>query len=583
MNGGRCQRIDMKKLRHFQGSYISLLLPLIFACSPPGQPDGEESPNVVATLEATQAVFNGQQIPAGPLNDAAIQSITNNGGWTCSGTLLTNNFVLTATHCRSNGSSPITVTYGQTCVSDANCNGRARCIINANGSFCGATVVQTYNNPFGGSNNQVDLWRLSNPIAAASSPSGKYNIAQQVWYGAKASVLNQPVTALGRNICNTTTPFGTLLQGQFSVAQVNTTWSVLLNSVNGSGLVSGDSGGPNYLNSSLTNNTNVLLGPTVQTAGSCVANNVGSPHVITEVQAWFDDSLFSPPALLQSGVTGYAMAMNATGAISAFTSGPTAYVRTCTTEPCDARGTWTPQQAVVTGSVISAPALATDTVGAQLLVSVPWPDGSGNMYTIGAAGNTAPLTLLGGSCASAPAAASRPGTNPPTIDVGCIGSDGTVWMTYRLNGNWRSSGVYSIGKPAVSLITTAAPAVVSTDASTTYVFVAATDGSVRFIKGVSGLGWGAWSTLAGGGITRVAAASYGPNRVDVVAVTNSGAMYHKFLDAAGWAPNWIQITLGTWSPTMTPFAAAFSGQLAKINIGSVDAWSNAHVQRYSDF
>ena len=90
--------------------------------------------------------------------------------------------------------------------------------------------------------------------------------------------------------------------------------------------------------------------------------------------------------------------------------------------------------------------------------------------------------------------------------------------------------------------------------------------------------------LGGGGVTRVAATSYASSRVDVFAVVNTGVLYHKFLDAGvGWSPNWLNITRGGWSASVAPFAAAYSGHKARMNVGSVDPGRNAWDQRYSDW
>ncbi len=541
---------------------------------------------VLATFSATAlAVVNGTQLPAGQLNDSAVASARSDDGQTCSGTLLTNNWVVSAWHCRNFApNSKLSVFYNQSCnpaKGDADCSARgAKCVSNYNGGFnCGAEVAQVYDSPDVFTGNQVNLWRLKTPIKAAST-NGKWTIAQPVYFGSKSSLSGKNVTVLGTACPSGQPPWATLVRGTFKVSGFNT-WSYILNRVGSYGIVAGDSGGPGYLN---LGGTNVLIGTTVDGGFPCQLSS-GSQHDLTEVQAWFDDTLFSAPGVLQSNVGGYAMGMNATGAVAAFNSGYAYYVTTCASEPCDARGAWTtPQSVLGTLSPAPAPAIAIDSPGAQIIIdNDPYPYGSGEMFAQGVAGNTSPTTFIGGGCASTPGASSRPGTNPPTIDVGCIGSDGNVWVTFRLGGAWRSGGLYSLGKPT-SLVSTSPPAIVSTDANTTYVFVVATDGSVRYRIGVSGSGWGSWRSLQGGGVTRVAAASYASSRVDVIAVTSNGAMYHKFLDAgSGWAPNWLQLTKGGWSESVAPFAAAYSGDKARMNVGSVDFWNNAQVQRYSDW
>jgi hypothetical protein len=427
-----------------------------------------------------------------------------------------------------------------------------------------------YDNPFAGSNprNQVELVQLRTPIANVAGQ--KYSIAQPVWFGAKSSLQYKNATILGAACAN----WPSLVMGSFTVSQLET-WAYDVSPTGSAGLVPGDSGGPGYVNMS---GTNYLVGTTVAVDSLTCKTQGGSQHDLTEVQAWFDDTLFDHPRVIQAGADAYAQAMTPTGAVATFRWGNTVYYSSCTREPCDARGNWSPPvPAWTTASPSMAPSIAFDPPDSQIFVNMA--DGSTFALHVSSNNQVVGQQYLGGTCTSPIAADTRPGTSPPILDIACLGQDMTVYTNHRASGAWR--GFYSLGVPPPRLKAGAAPAIVSTDANTTWVFAVGADGAVWLRKGVSGSGWSAWSSLGGGGVAQVAAASYGPSRLDVVAVTSQGAMYHRVADPL-WTPNWLPITRGNWSAAAPPFAASYNSHLGRLNIGSVGS-GNAWVQRYSDW
>jgi len=180
-----------------------------------------------------QAVFGGTTVSSGQLGDSAISSQVL-GGDTCSGTLLTDSWVLSAWHCHNFGPNiaDITVFYGisPTCdytnpLSDARCTARgAKCLFTDHGGQCGQKVTKVYGTGLSG--NQVELWQLEAPIHAASNPQ-KYSIAQPVYFGAKSSLNNQSLTIVGE-ACGTGF-WGQPFQAPFTVG-TSSTWSYWVNS-----------------------------------------------------------------------------------------------------------------------------------------------------------------------------------------------------------------------------------------------------------------------------------------------------------------------------------------------------------------
>jgi hypothetical protein len=82
----------------------------------------------------------------------------------------------------------------------------------------------------------------------------------------------------------------------------------------------------------------------------------------------------------------------------------------------------------------------------------------------------------------------------------------------------------------------------------------------------------------------VAAASYGANRLDVFVMDVNGNLYHHVQDGpevARWS-HWNVLEAGFWEGSKRPFAAAYSGHLARLIVGSMQGGA-AHMQRYSEW
>jgi hypothetical protein len=548
--------------RHF--SLLSTL-PIVFSlcgCSegtPATQTVSEEHPEVVS-----DAISNGLPSPPQEFADRVIWSVANpNNDPTCSGSLVLNNWALTASHCTGQN---MRVMYNKSCTSNADC---ARGTICTDHGWCGANVVGQYVNGSvapGGGFNQVTLVHLDRPFLLPGN-SSRYSIAQQFYVGTKASLFGKKLTIVGYGgSMQPGAVTGDATYGIFDVVNVGTTWSYIT-SGGAQSIRDGDSGGPGYLN---LNGINYVTGPTVAADQS--------QHDIPEVYGWLDNVLFENPKILRSGAQALAMAGTANGAAQVYLSNGTYYYSQCDAEPCDSRGQWSTPGPFLFGGSGYAPAMAMDGNTAQVYV----PQGDGLHQYSNIKGAFLGDTNLGGACAGPAAADSRPATNPPVMDVLCNGTDGTLNILQRESWGW--NGWYSLGVPSGGIRSGTAPAVVSRDAGTTQVFVVGNDGQVWTRVGlVATASWSDWAALGGSNLRSVAATSYGSNHVDVIAVDSSGNLQHRVW-AGDWNQAWTPITRGLWSSAVPPYAASYSGKLGVMNVGGIASGaSTAYVQRFGDW
>ncbi len=565
---------------------------LLSACS---SVEGPPVANQEASIQPRVKLTNGVPlIPGSQFADDVV--ITKDG---CRGTLLTNSWVLSAMHCewayKGDGQPDFVYVYTEPqCTSDADChrlNTQCKSTPNSDGNRCvGPNVLRVYRNPAAdpggdpGLGDQVDLWQLEAPISSEANPV-PHSIAQQIWYGDKDSLLHKPTTILGH--CGHCSVRQTLAMEDFTIFDISSQWSYSVSSSVGGSTESGDSGGPGYF---YENGVYYLTGMTM------VPNN---QHDLVEsfpddpdpnryksyksMYGWIDDTLFDVPRMLTPNTQALAMALTPTGAVQTFLSGDTYYVSFCDAEPCDSRGKWSTPGWTLRWGTGYPPAIAVEADGTTAEVVVPQADGVWVLKnTEGAFLGT---TNIGGICTGPAAVDSRPGTSPSILDVVCMRADQQVWIAQREQSiGWKVW--YSLGAPTPGVMPGTVPAVVSPSAIVTHVFVVGRDGRVWYTTGTAATsGWSEWTPLVGSALNlrSVAATSYDPSRIDVVAVDASGKLQHKIW-AGNWSQDWTQITRGLWNPTVAPFAASYSGKLGLLNVGGIASGaSTAYIQRYSDW
>lgn len=546
------------------------------ACGPREEPSVEMQ---------SLAVSNGTAlVPGTQAYDTAVITGYTYGGqvvWPyCTGTLLTNYWVLSAQHCQSPDANNMFVTHYPTtaCTTDAQCSRSQKCITEV--GSCGARIPNgaIVNNPKAYApegNDQVQLWKLEEPIKSGLNPTN-YSIAQHIWYGDKNSLLqNRTISIVGGGPMI----IPTLTTGTFQISSTPTIFAYTVTSGTYD-LVGGDSGGPGYLSE---NGFTYLTGMTVQVTPTDSQHDYSEEWPGGSMYGWIDDTVFGPPVPQRYNVAGMGMVVTPTGAMQAFLQGNTYYFSQCDTEPCDHRGTWSTPGAFLQGGSYFSPGIALDklngTLGAQVFV----PDYGGQpVYAYkNIKGAYLGRDNLGGACSGPVAADSRPNSGEsPTLDIACRGSDGNLWIKQRQYGTW--SGWYTLGAPSGGIRSGTAPAVTSWDSNVTLVSVVGTNGQVYYQVGIGGQGWlPSWVSLGGSNLRSVATASYSPQRMDVFAIDSSGRMQHRIW-AGNWNHAWTQVTNGIWTTNVTPFAASYSGKLGLMNIGGI-APGASFIQRYNDW
>jgi hypothetical protein len=543
-----------------------LLVSALAACGPmPGDDDldlGEE-----ADLERVdQPITNATSVSASE-NDLLVG--IESSGSLCSGSLLTNKWAITARHCPA---TPGNVIYGRGCTSNSDCTRGGTCLTTGIGPYCGVPSAFHTEPPLPEvpSAKDVRMVRLSAPLRLTGS-SGNYTIARRLYYGSEASLLDKDITVFG---AGGVPPTWTFTKGLFKVTETDHVYSYVFSPVNPANatIVGGDSGGPGIWSGG---GFTYLTGVT--------ATEHPSQHDIPEIYPWVVNTLYDIPRIVQFDTRAHSMALTSAGAhaFSRLASAPGTIVhRSCSREPCDARGEWS-QPFTVTTSATSDPAAVSD--GSRARVYVKRSSGGNNVMTRAqnADGTWGSWQTVSGACASAPAANARPGTSPSTLDVVCVGTDAKLYHASRKGSNAHTAFA-SLGAPPPGLRAGSNAGVVSTSASTTYVVAVGRDGAAWIRKGVAGRPWGAWTSIQGGDIRWVAITSFEANRLDVLAVTGDGRLHVRIFDGAHWSPLWVFLEKGAWDAAYPPFAAALVGHKGRMNVGAIQGGA-AHVQRYSDF
>jgi hypothetical protein len=539
---------------------VAMTLPMACTSPPPtGNASGDESP----AETTSQPLHNGTTPITTNENDLLISPVHPNSD--CSGILLTNKWAVTARHCAVQD-----VVYDTPCATvGAACPARGGVCIQTNfGGFCGTHVLSLFDAPLPctPSCKDVRVLRLQDSLHFTNDTK-IYTIARSLYPDTEASLKGKNITIFGRGGI---APAFAYSKGAFTITDPTPIYSYLVSGLppNNPDIVGGDSGGPGLFTngSGFTFLTGITATP-------------GSQHDIPEVYDFVVNTVYAAPGVVDFDARAYSQAFTSTGAfafIRRSSSPQTVVFRSCANEPCDARGTWSTPLAVTT-SATSDPAAVNDGGNPRVYVR----RGGSDVWTTARINNAWQSWMsIGGSCASAPAAHARPSTSPPLIDITCLGTDGNIYTAFRQNGV--QSGFGSLGAPPPGALTGSNVAVVSTDANTTFVIAVGADTAVWYRKGVVGSGWGAWTTINGGNVRWVAAASYGPNRLDVYAITQDGRLHVKVFDAGLWAPRFVFLDKGNWDASFAPFAAAFSGHLGRLNVGGI-AGAAAHIQRYSDW
>ena len=138
---------------------------------------------------------------------------------------------------------------------------------------------------------------------------------------------------------------------------------------------------------------------------------------------------------------------------------------------------------------------------------------------------------LGGTCISAPAAASW-GEN--RLDVFSIGINSQLYHKCWDGQQWKDWE--SLGGTCIYT-----PAAVSWGANRLDVFAIGIDKQV-YHKWWDGAKWNGWESLGGTCIHGVAAASWGANRIDLFSVGTDSVLYHKWWDGSSWI-DWKPLVL----------------------------------------
>jgi hypothetical protein len=135
---------------------------------------------------------------------------------------------------------------------------------------------------------------------------------------------------------------------------------------------------------------------------------------------------------------------------------------------------------------------------------------------------------LGGTCVSAPAAATWPGGPLQTF---VLGPDHGVYRRARVGSGW--TDWENLGARSV-----ATPAAVCSGADQVHVFAIGADAAV-YRKGWDGAAWSAWQSLGGTATRGVAAVSAAAGQLECFTIGVNSHLYHKRWDGAAW---------GRWTP-----------------------------------
>ena len=474
----------------------------------------------------TSGLFNGTTITS---SDPQYSNVVNlNDALSCSATLISPRWALTARHCLTANGSTVSV------------NRRGE--IRSGFAFMHPTM-------------DSGLARLTSDYGSVT-PGRFYAGTIESLYGKSIDIYGLQGSGLG-GIPNKGTGF--VIKNQ---AQPN--GYVYGLSPSGQMTCQGDSGGPGFFLSSLYP-AGLITG--VQSAyvieppgGNCppLANTTASQVSMPHARQWIDQTLFSADFDVGGSFVGSpAAAEVSAGNLNVYGVGQNGAF--WYNNKNLASGTWFGWAQFLdapTGGATSDPA-AVQSPNGKTYLFVRGSDNAMRVSIRSAGGSWSPWSSLGGSCTSGPGAATDGGSG---VRVYCRGQDGNI---YEQSGEpWTGWNVV-LAAPPVG-ISTSPPA-----AAPQYVFVRGANNHILYSRRVSGT-WQPWVDIGGQTTFGPAVASSMDGRLDVFAVGTNNRLWHKVYDH-GWFEqssddSWISIPTNAANVSGRPVAYAPGGRAPQVEV-----------------